>query len=328
MNPFLAFFLISLVCYPIGFFSLRIIFGRSFLFRVSFFTITAMYVCCFLSFYAGVKGVWNLLWAAPVMAALTLIIFLKINKIKNNLDQVIHQMQDLSKGLLRNGLHFSGSDDEIGRLNDMLMHMIEIGKKIHSETNTSVGNLVSASLQTLDASEHLSKSSYTQALSIEDVLTEIEHMELKIRNNKEISSTADTSIQDAVKATKTAMETSLQLTEKLNLIHQLVAQNEKADLHEIKELSQSANELNQRMCGILKVSTDRINLMSQMIHEAFCLSEDQSHTMEVISAHIEKLDIMAQQNTVYSVELTACSEMLKEEAEKLKKAISGIHNET
>jgi methyl-accepting chemotaxis protein len=326
MNPLPIYFLISVITFAIGCAVLKIIFGKSILFRVSILSITAMYVCCFLAFYSGVKGIWNLIWAVPAMSVFSIFVFMAINRIRKKLENVIHQLQLLSQGSLKSELTPSWSNDETGRLNNMLIHMLDNLKKMHEEIHESAGNLVSASQQTLDASAHLSKSSYAQTLSVEDVMTEIEHMQLKILNNKEISSAANIGIQESVKATQSAMEKNLQLEEKVNQINEWTSLNKIIAPELIAELSRSASDLTRQTVAILKESVVRINQMSKMIHEAYCLSGEQSNGMEAISTNIEKLDIMTQQNTVYSVELTACSEMLKEEAEKLKTAVSRIQS--
>ncbi len=322
MNILLIYIIISVIAFAIGCIVLKIIFGKSFLFKVSILVVTAMSIACFLTFYAGVKGIWNLVWAGPVMALYSVVIFLAINRIRKRLEKLTHQLHELSQGSLKIELVPSTSDDETGHLNNTIIRMLEGFKKMHKEIDQSAGNLVTAGKQTLKASEHLSDSSYTQTFSIENIRTEIEHVQAKIRSQKQISSEASSGIQKSLKTMQTVLEMSLELERKIHLIHELASGESVIKPEQAVELTRPAAELIRQMVLIMKESASRISQMYEMTNEAFCLSEEQSNSMDAITSNMEKLDIKSQQNTLYSVELTACSEMLKEEAEKLKASVA------
>lgn len=322
MNILLVYIIISVIAFAIGYVVLKIIFGKSFLFRVSLLVTTAMALSCFLTFFAGVKGIWNLAWAGPVMAAYSIVVFMAINKIRKRLEKLTHQLQELSQGSLKIELAPSSSDDETGRLNNTIISMLESFKKMHAEIDNSTGNLVAASQQTLNASAHLSDSSYTQAFSVENIKTEIEHVQAKVRSQKQMSSGANKGIQESLKTMQAVLEMNLELERKINQINELASDGSVIKQEQVAELIQPATELVRQTVAIMKESAARIDRMSEMTNEAYCLSEEQSNSMDAISSNMEKLDTMAQQNALYSVELTACSELLKEEAERLKSATS------
>jgi methyl-accepting chemotaxis protein len=195
-------------------------------------------------------------------------------------------------------------------------------KKMHAEIDNSAGNLVTASQQTLNASAHLSDSSYTQTFSIENIRTEIEHVQTKIRSQKQMSSEASNGIQNSLKTMQYVLEMNLELERKINLINELASGDSVIKPEKIAELIKPATELIHQIVVIMKESASRIDRMSEITNEAFCLSKEQNNSMDAIGSNMEKLDIMAQQATLFSVELTACSELLKEEAEKLKSSTS------
>ena len=327
MNILLVYLIISVIAFAIGYVVLKIIFGKSFLFRVSILVTTAMSISCFLTFYAGVKGIWNLAWAGPVMAAYSIVVFMAINRIRKRLEKLTHQLQELSQGSLKIELTPSSSDDETGRLNNTIINMLESLKKMHSDIDNSAGNLVAASQQTLNASAHLSKSSYTQTFSVDNIKTEIEHVQVKIRSQKQMSSGANKGIHESLKTIQAVLEMNIELERKISLINELATGDSVIKPEQVADLIKPATELTRQTIAILKESALRIDRMSEMTNEAYCLSEEQSNSMDAISRNMEKLDIMSQQNTLYSVELTACSEMLKEEAERLKLATSVFRSE-
>lgn len=322
MNILLVYSIISVIAFAIGCIVLKIIFGKSFLFRVSILVITAMTIACFLTFYAGVKGIWNLAWAGPVMAAYSIVVFMAINRIRKRLEKLTHQLHELSQGTLQIQLTPSLSEDETGRLNNTIINMLERFKKMHKEIDISAGNLLAASQQTLNASAHLSDCSYTQTFSVENIQTEIEHVQAKIRNQKQISSEANSGILKSLETIESVLQMNLELERKINPINELALGDSVIKPEQVAALVKPVNELISQTIAVIKVSASGIGRMSEMTHEAFCLSEEQSNSMDAISHDMEKLDVMAQQNTLYSVELTACSELLKEEAEKLKSATS------
>lgn len=322
MNILLVYLIISVVAFAIGYVVLKIIFGKSILFRVSVLVITAMTLSCFLTFYAGVNGIWNLAWAGPVMAAYSLIVFMVINRIRKRLEKLTHQLHELSKGSLKIQLSPSSSEDETGRLNNTIISMVENFKKMHREIDQSAGNLVAASQQTLNASAHLSASSYTQTFSVENIMTEIEQVQAKIRSQKEMSSGANKGIHESLKTIQAVLEMNLELEQKISLISELAKGDSIMEPEQFTEHIKSATGLIRQIVAVMKESASKTGRMSEMTNEAYCLSEEQSSSMDTISNDMEKLDIMAQQNALYSVELTACSELLKEEAEKLKSSTS------
>lgn len=322
MNILLVYLIISLIAFAIGYVVLKIIFKKSFLFRVSLLVTSAMFLACFLTFYAGVKGIWNLAWAGPVMAAYSIVVFLAINRIRKRLEKLTHQLQELSQGTLKIEITPSYSDDETGRLNNTIISMVESFKKMHKEIDQSAGKLVAASQQTLNASAHLSDSSYAHAFSVENIQAEIERVQAKIRSQKQICSGANKGIHESLKTIQAVLEMNLEMERKISLIHELAISDSVIQPEQYAEHIKPAAGLIRQIVAIMQESASKTGRMSEMTKEAYCLSEEQSSSMDTISIDMEKLDIMAQQNALYSVELTACSELLKEEAEKLKSSTS------
>ncbi len=322
MNILLVYLIISVIAFAIGYIVLKIIFGKSFLFKVSILVVTAMSIACFLTFYAGVKGIWNLAWAGPVMAVYSIVIFLVINRIRKRLEKLTHQLHELSQGSLKMELTPSLSDDETGRLNNTIIHLLESFRKMYKEIDNSVGNLVTASQQTLNASSHLSDSSYKKTISIENIMTEISHVQAKIRSQQQMSSEANKGIQNSVKTMQAVFEMILELERSITLLHELVSGNSVIKPEQVTELINPAAELIRKIGAIMKGSASGIGRMSEITNDAYCFSHEQSNSMDEISNNMEKLEVMAQQTALFSVELTACSELLKEEAEKLKSSVA------
>lgn len=322
MNILLVYLIVSVIAFAIGYVILKFMFGKSFLFRVSILVVTAMSIACFLTFYAGVKGIWNLAWAGPVMAAYSIIVFMAINRIRKRLEKLTHQLYELSQGSLKIELSPSSSEDETGLLNNTIISMLENFKKMHKEVDHIAGNLVTASQQTLNASSHLSDSSYKKTISIENIMTEINHVLVRIRSQQQISSEANNGIQNSLKTMQAVFDMILELERKITLINELVSGNPVIVQKQGAELINSAAELIHKIAAIMKASSSGIDRMSEITNEAYCLSHEQSTSMDEISNNMEKLNVMAQQTALFSVELTACSELLKEEAEKLKASTS------
>ncbi len=325
MNILLVYLIISVIAFAIGYVVLKIIFGKSFLFRVSILAITAMNIACLLTFYSGVKGIQNLIWAVPVMSAFSIGIFLAINRIRKRLEKLTHQLHELSQGSLKIELTPSLSDDETGRLNNTIISMLESFKTMYKELDQSAGKLVAASQQTLNASAHLSDSSYTQAISVGNIQTEIEHAQVKIRRQKQMSSGANIGIQESLKTIQAVLEINLEMERRINLINELASGDSVIKPQQVAELVKPAIELIRQTVAIMKESASGIGRMSKLTDEASVLSEEQSNGLDTIGGNMEKLDVMAQQTALYSIELTACSELLKEEAERLKSATSAFN---
>lgn len=320
MDPIQIFGLIIIVGFPVAYLFLRILFGKSFLFTISYLTVLMMCLNGFLLFFTGIKGVRHLSWSVPSTMLISLIIYQIINRIRKPLEKVTYQIKELSEGTLKVDLQVSKSIDEIGALNNSLYNLVVGIRKIATAITNSASNLATASQQANLASDQVSKAAYEQTRSIDDIANTVGNISIKIRNSEEDSSLANKNLTDVSGKSRILLESNQLLTEKINMLHNIASQTDVPA--QITDLARSVLKLTQDANDSIRNSIAGIENTSKLLQRISVSCMEQYSRICQVSYALDQLNERAQQNAILSLELTASAEVLAGEAEQMKKSIS------
>ncbi len=160
------------------------------------------------------------------------VIFSYVNRsIRKALEKNISIVETVASGNLKIKIEKSHEENELGRLNNAILDLVEYQQKIIHEINANSDYILSASQLISDYSNRLSQSSNEQAESTQELSSTMEDMVSKIEQNTdnaeqtdEISSLAQESVSDVnLKAGKVINSNRL-IAEKIGIINNIASQ--------------------------------------------------------------------------------------------------------
>jgi methyl-accepting chemotaxis protein len=249
MSELLKEIITSLTVIPIAFFILRLIFGRSIMFKIS---LPLVMLMIFIAFISSIENMMSSTLAAmvtPLNVILGTIVFWNINKtLRKPLDKSIDQLSKLSEGNLDIEVKQSKNKDELGSLNNAIFHLADNLKRIITQIDANASNLLSASHQLSSSSEQLSQGANEQASSVEEVSSTMEEISANIDQNshnsqktEKISIEAAGLIQNVGARARQAVEASVEIANKISIINDIAFQTNILALNAAVEAS-SAGE--------------------------------------------------------------------------------------
>lgn len=232
MNEILKEALTGLAVIPVAFILLRIIFGRSFMFGISFQLVILM---IYIGFASSIEHLLSNTLAAmvtPVNVALGTFVFWNINRtLRKPLEKAIKQISNLAEGELDIDIQQSKKRNELGTLNNSIFKLSGNLKEIVRQIETSSANLSSASHQVSSASEQLSQNASEQASSVEEVSSTMEEVSSTVeqnaqnaRNTKKMSEEATNLIQQVAERAGKAVQANTDISNKISVINDIAFQ--------------------------------------------------------------------------------------------------------
>lgn len=232
MNEYLRQALIVIACAPLAYVVLKLIFKKSIMFTFSFYVILYVLYITYMSVLIGKLGGYTMYWVTPLNFLVGAFVFMYINKVlRKPLEEAILQLKELSAGNLNINVKESKSKDELGVLNNSLLQLSEVFRKIIIEVKTNSNNLVSASHQMSSASEQLSQGANEQASSIEEISSTIEEVSSNILQNTEnaqrtekVSIEANVKLKDVAEKVNEAIKSNKNIADKITIINDIAFQ--------------------------------------------------------------------------------------------------------
>jgi methyl-accepting chemotaxis protein len=124
MNEIFVQGLVILGCLPISFFLLKMIFGKSIMFKFSLYTVCFTLFVSFTIFVNAKMGMIHSLWITPLNILVGVAVFYYINHIlRKPLENAINQVKSLSEGELDVKFVQNASTNELGVLNNSLLQL-------------------------------------------------------------------------------------------------------------------------------------------------------------------------------------------------------------
>jgi methyl-accepting chemotaxis protein len=182
MNDFVKVTLVVLCQIPLGILVMRLIFGKSIMYIVSFWTVMFILFWGFLYFIIGKLGFNNIYWVTPFGIAVGIFMYLHINNLLTKpLNKSIDLVKQISEGELNLGLTESKLRNEFGKLNNAVKQLDEQLSVIMCHINKGAQQITSASGQLVSSSQQISQGATEQLSSSDKVLATIEMMAEKIK---------------------------------------------------------------------------------------------------------------------------------------------------
>jgi len=224
--------LVAIGATPLSAFALRLIFGKSIMFEISFWTALFSIFCCVLYFIAGSLGVKNIIWAAPLSFAVGVLVYIYINKIlKKPLENSINQIKSLSEGDLSIELGNTNVKNELGILQQSIKTLTENLSRIVIEIRSNANSLAESSQSMSSTSEQISQGASEQASAVEEVSSTMEEIVSNIENNTDNAQQTENiagNVAVSIKKLSTAAEESLlsvhDIAQKINIITEIAFQ--------------------------------------------------------------------------------------------------------
>lgn len=232
MNDILLQGLIILGCVPVSVLLLRMIFGKSIMFRFSLYAVLFTLFVGFMLFVNAKLGMIHSLWITPLNVSVGVGVFWYINHIlRKPLDDAIQQVKSLSEGEINVKVKRSDSTHELGVLNNSLLQLASMLKKVVVEIDENTNRLVSASQHLSSSSEQLSEGANEQASSIEEVSSTMEEMAANIQLStdnakiaEKVSGETNLQIKDMASMAQKSAEANKNIASKINVINDIAFQ--------------------------------------------------------------------------------------------------------
>lgn len=217
---------------PGAYLILKLLLGRSLVFEICWRTVIMLFFCCFLVYVAGVYGTKNFYWVIPVIAVTLSVVYFRIDLLmRRPLQKSIAMVHEISEGNLNLNIHEMSEKNELGVLNNSLLHLQDTLKRIISEIDANANNLVSASQQLSSGSVLISQGASEQAGSIEEVSSTIEELALIIQQNSEnstvtekVSFDANMGMKEVAEKARKAVMATKNIAEKIDIINDIAFQ--------------------------------------------------------------------------------------------------------
>ena len=184
MNDYLFAGLVSVGSFPAASIILKLIFKKSFMYRISRAAVILALLVSFDMYLVGALGQSHIFWALPGNFAIGIGIFLFVRKkLSNPINQAIDNVLHLSDGDLTMEIKEIKGEDELARLNNALYKHIETLNKVLTEIHITSESLTNSSVQLSAIAEELSASSSEQASNLEEVSSTFEEIATVISEN-------------------------------------------------------------------------------------------------------------------------------------------------
>lgn len=316
MNELLKEALISLGVIPVAVILLRLIFGRSIMFKISLPLVILMIFIAFISSIEHMMGKTMAAMVTPLNVILGTAVFWNINRtLRKPLEKAINQLTKVSEGELDIDIEQKNTRDELGRMNNAIFQLSANLKRIILEIDTNASNLLSASHQLSSSSQQLSQGASEQAGSVEEVSSTMEEISANIDQNthnsqrtEKISTEAALMMQDVGEKTKLTMAASEEIVNKISIINDISFQTNILALNAAVEASNAgehgrgfsvvATEV-RKLAEKSKLAAAQISELSQ---NSLNLANDAGGLMEQTILKIEQTTQMVQEISAASSE--------------------------
>lgn len=247
MNDIIIQILILAGAFPIAYFILKRIFGRSIMFTFSLYVILLVLVVAFTSFVEGKLGGYTTLWTFPLNFGVGIVIFIHINKVlRKPLEEAIGQVKELSEGNINIKVQKTETKNELGVLSNSIAQLVENFQSIIGEVRSNAQNVAAASEQMQKASEQLSQGASEQASSLEEVSSIMEQIASNIQFNtnnaqrtEKVSDQANDDMQKVAERAQDAMSANKTIAEKIMVINEIAMQTNILALNAAVEAARS-----------------------------------------------------------------------------------------
>jgi methyl-accepting chemotaxis protein len=267
-------------------------------------------------FITGYKGIAQAYWTIPLMAVISIAIFIYIKRIFSApLEESLELLKSISEGNLKIVSTHINSTDELGYLSTSVNNLSTILKDILTDVNKSTTQLVAESKKMSGASEKLSRASSDQASSIEEVSSTIQEISANIYQNTEnakltekVSIEANDSIKEVADKARAAIEANQNIADKIAVIKDIAFQTNILALNAAVEASRAgehgrgfavvAAEV-RKLAENSKVASDQIVSLSE---KALRLTQDAGDVMLNTIPKIDKTAKLIQEIAAASTE--------------------------
>lgn len=232
MNEYLIQAIRVIGCAPLAYIILKLIFKKSIMFTFSFYVVLYVLFVTYTSVLIGKLGGNTMYWVIPLNFVVGTGVFMYINNVlRKPLEGAILRLKKLSEGDLNINLIKVESENELGILNNSLLQLSDVLKKIIIDINKNSETLLTMSQQMSSASEQLSQGANEQASSIEEVSATMEEISANIQQNTQnaqqtemASNQANTSLRGAFDKTKMAIEANKNISNRITIINDIAFQ--------------------------------------------------------------------------------------------------------
>lgn len=305
-----------------------------------------------------------LLVIGGILIALSVfVIFLLVKNLMEPLSKVVQVVKRVSEGQIYEITGIKHRNDEIGEMVEaakkMVLHLNEIVTKIRSSTS----NMFAASTQLKNTSQDLSQGANEQASAIEQVSASMEEMASAIQQNtnnanttQKISVSALSGIDQVNNVSKSAMNATETIADKIQIINDIsfqtnllalnaaveaaragengkgfavvaaevrkLAERSKIAATEIVSLAENSLQLSMKSGNQLAEMLPEIEKTTKLINEIADSSLEQNNNATLVSNAVQQLNSVAQQNASISEEVTANADEMANRAKDLTDLIS------
>ncbi len=324
MNEILLEGIVLLICIPVAYLILKMIFGKSVMFKFSLYIVFYILFACYICFIQGNLGLKHTLWATPISVFIGTLVFIYINKIlRKPLEKSIKQVKLLSEGEINIEVEKTKSQDELGILNNSLYELTNNLKKTLSRIKINTDNLVTTSLQLQNSSEQLSQGANEQASSIEEVSSSMEEMVSNINQNadnskqtEDIAKSTSAEIIETSKSVNTTIEAMKRIAEKISIIN-VIAQ--KTDLLAINAAIEAARAgehgkgfavVASEVRKLAERSQDAAKDIDQLSITSVKIADESGLSLQRLIPAIQKTAVLVQEITAASMEQNTGAEQI------------------
>lgn len=345
MNEYLIVLLSCLVSIPAGAIILRLIFGKSIMYKISFYSIVFTTTTAFIFFVVGTLGAKHILWATPLVFVIGTATYLFLNRtIKKPLGSFIYQTQLLSEGKLSIARDENKYQFELGVLNQSLMQLTTVLSQIITHIKDNAGELIISGQQLQDSSETLSQGAGEQAASVEETSATMEQFASNIENTSANAKKAETisrqislKIEQVSKASNESYQSIREIAQKIGIINDIAFQTNILALNaaveaarageygkgfavvasEVRKLAErsktAADEIVSLATSSVKLTEESGKMLSELIPE---ISQSASLAQEIAASSFEQSNGVNQVN-ISVQQLNSVTQQNAHSAEKL-----------
>ncbi len=208
---------------------LKLIFKKSVMFMVSFWSVLFALVCWLLSAVESIFGLIHMTWVAPLAFALGFYLFSDVNRrLAKPLNSAILNLKEISEGNLTIDVKKSYSKTELGILQNSIYNLEKSLSRIMTEIQTGASTVQMNSEQLGAMSEELSSGAAEQASSLEELSAVIEELTATLESNMdkakmtgEISSQSQILVKSVAEGTHKIIDSYKNITHKITSVNDI-----------------------------------------------------------------------------------------------------------